>query len=151
MARACACGSGNSSSWPRARALAITVCYFPPGTSKWNKIEHRLFSQITMNWRGRPLTSHQVVVATIAATTTRAGLRVTAELDTGSYPLGVAVPADELRRLPITPHARHGAWNYTIAPTGADEIGPVRAEERARARTRALALLADKRLTGMTA
>jgi hypothetical protein len=130
--------------------LTITVCHFPPGTSKWNKIEHRLFSQITMNWRGRPLTSHQVVVATIASTRTRTGLRVEAALDTGSYPLGVAVPAGELRRLPITAHARHGAWNYTIAPTGAAECGPVRAEERACARARALAALADERLTGMT-
>src|SRR3954449_256687 len=131
--------------------LEITVCHFPPGTSKWNKIEHRLFSQITMNWRGRPLTSHQVVVATIASTCTRTGLRVAAELDTGSYPLGVAVPAGELRRLPITAHARHGAWNYTIAPTCAAECVPVRAHERARARARALAVLADQRLTGMSA
>src|SRR3954463_15982436 len=74
--------------------LTITVCHFPPGTSKWNKIEHRLFSQITMNWRGRPLTSHQVVVATIAATRTRTGLRVAAELDPGSSPLGAAVTAE---------------------------------------------------------
>src|SRR3954462_11942012 len=130
--------------------LTITVCHFPPGTSKWNKIEHRLFSQITMNWRGRPLTSHQVVVATIASTRTRTGLRVEAALDPGSYPLGVAVSAGELRRLPITAHARHGAWNYTIAPTGGAECGPVRAEERARARAQALAVLADERLTGMT-
>ncbi|SDZ26459.1 Rhodopirellula transposase DDE domain-containing protein [Geodermatophilus africanus] len=128
--------------------LTITVCHFPPGTSKWNKIEHRLFSQITMNWRGRPLTSHQVVIATIASTRTRTGLRVAAELDTGSYPLGVAVPADQLRRLPITAHARHGAWNYTIAPTGAGEV-VLRADERARARAANLALLANERLTGM--
>jgi hypothetical protein len=131
--------------------LTITVCHFPPGTSKWNKIEHRLFSQITMNWRGRPLTSHQVVVATIASTRTRTGLRVAAELDTGSYPLGVAVSAGELRRLPITAHARRGAWNYTIAPTCAAECVPVRAHERARARARALAVLADQRLTGTSA
>src|SRR3954451_9016141 len=131
--------------------LTITVCHFPPGTSKWNKIEHRLFSQITMNWRGRPLTSHQVVVATIASTRTRTGLRVEAALDTGSYPLGVAVPVGELRRLPITRHAQHGAWNYTIAPTSGSEIGPVHADERVRTRVRALAVLADERLTGMTA
>ncbi|RFU21270.1 ISAzo13 family transposase [Geodermatophilus marinus] len=130
--------------------LRITVCHFPPGTSKWNKIEHRLFSQITMNWRGRPLTTHEVVVATIAATRTRTGLHVEAELDTGRYPLGIAVPAGELRRLPITAHARHGAWNYTIAPSRAAEPGPVRAEDRARARAQALAVLADERLTGMT-
>jgi transposase len=128
--------------------LTITVCHFPPGTSKWNKIEHRLFSQITMNWRGRPLTSHEVVVATIASTRTRTGLRVEAALDTGSYPLGVAVPVGELRRLPITAHARHGAWNYTIAPVGGG-FTPVRADERSHARAQALAVLADERLTGM--
>jgi len=106
--------------------LTITVCHFPPGTSKWNKIEHRLFSQITMNWRGRPLTSHQVVVATIASTRTRTGLRVQAELDTGSYPLGLAVPAQQLRRLPITAHQERGAWNYTVAPAGGpDRPSPV--------------------------
>ena len=71
--------------------LEITVCHFPPGTSKWNKIEHRLFSHITMNWRGRPLTSHEVIVQTIAATTTRTGLRVHAELDTSTYPTGVRI------------------------------------------------------------
>src|SRR4051794_3359037 len=130
--------------------LTITVCHFPPGTSKWNKIEHRLFSQITMNWRGRPLTSHLVVVATIASTRTRTGLRVEAALDTGRYPLGIAVPAGELRRLPITAHPRHGAWNYTIASIGGDQVGPVHADERARARAQALTVLADRRLTGMT-
>ena len=131
--------------------LTITVCHFPPGTSKWNKIEHRLFSQITMNWRGRPLTSHQVVVATIASTRTRSGLRVEAELDPGDYPIGLAVTSEQLCRLPITAHARHGAWNYTIAPTGADEVGPLRADERARTRAQGLAALADERLTGMNA
>jgi hypothetical protein len=69
--------------------LDITVCHFPPGTSKWNKVEHRLFSHITLNWRGRPLTSHEVVVKTVASTRTRTGLRVAAQLDTGTYPLGV--------------------------------------------------------------
>ncbi len=82
--------------------LAVTVCHFPPGTSKWNKVEHRLFSHITMNWRGRPLTSHQVVVDTIAATTTRTGLRVHAELDTGSYPAGVKVSDAQVACLPST-------------------------------------------------
>jgi hypothetical protein len=71
--------------------LEVTVCHFPPGTSKWNKIEHRLFSHIAMNWRGRPLTSHEVIVRSIAATTTATGLRVHAELDTGAYPPGVKV------------------------------------------------------------
>src|SRR5919202_3293058 len=128
--------------------LTIIVCHFPPGTSKWNKIEHRLFSQITMNWRGRPLTSHQVVVATIASTRTRTGLQVEAELDTGSYPLGLAVTAEQLRALPITAHAQHGAWNYTIAPAGAGEVVALRADARARARTEGLTVLTDKRLTG---
>ena len=72
--------------------LTITVCHLPPGTSKWNKIEHRLFSHISMNWRGRPLTSHEVIVQTIAATTTRTGLTVHAELDTGTYPTGIKIP-----------------------------------------------------------
>jgi transposase len=129
--------------------LEITVCHFPPGTSKWNKIEHRLFSQITMNWRGRPLTSHEVVVATIAATRTRTGLRVHAELDTGAYPLGIAVTREQLRLLPIQAHARHGQWNYTIAPTGG-QVAPIDDQERARARHAALHLLADPRLTGMS-
>jgi transposase len=128
--------------------LEITVCHFPPGTSKWNKIEHRLFSQITMNWRGRPLTSHEVVVATIASTRTRAGLRVHAELDTGSYPLGIAVTRQQLAQLPIAAHTQHGQWNYTIAP-GGGPVTPVDVQERARARNAALHLLADPRLTGM--
>ena len=76
--------------------LAVTVCHFPPGTSKWNKIEHRLFSHITMNWRGRPLTSHEVIVNTIAATTTRTGLTVRAELDPGSYATGVKVSDEQM-------------------------------------------------------
>ncbi|NGP09731.1 ISAzo13 family transposase [Rhodococcus sp. 14C212] len=129
--------------------LTITVCHFPPGTSKWNKIEHRLFSQITMNWRGRPLTSHEVVVATIASTRTRTGLQVHAELDTGTYPLGIAVTREQLQALPIQTHARHGAWNYTISPSGGS-ASPMRTEDRDRARAAALELLADARLTGMS-
>ena len=96
--------------------LAITVCHFPPGTSKWNKIEHRLFSHITHNWRGRPLTSHEVVVNTIAATTTRTGLRVHAELDTDAYPLGVAISDEHWATLPLRRHDWHGDWNYTLDP-----------------------------------
>src|SRR4051794_24820567 len=129
--------------------LEITVCHFPPGTSKWNKIEHRLFSQITMNWRGRPLTSHQVVVATIAATRTRTGMRVQAELDTGDYPLGIAVTSQQLQSLPIHAHPRHGQWNYTIAPTGGQDV-PIDDQERNRVRAAALHALADERLTGMS-
>ena len=96
--------------------LAVTVCHFPPGTSKWNKIEHRLFSHITMNWRGRPLTSHDVIVSAIAATTTRAGLTVRAELDPGSYPEGVKVSDEQMAALPIDRHDWHGDWNYTLRP-----------------------------------
>ena len=96
--------------------LAITVCHFPPGTSKWNKIEHRLFSRITMNWRGRPLTSHQVIVESIAATTTATGLTVHAELDPGSYPAGIQVSKTQADALPLTRHDWHGEWNYTLRP-----------------------------------
>ena len=99
--------------------LEITVCHFPPGTSKWNKIEHRLFCHITMNWRGRPLTSHEVVVNTIAATTTTTGLTVTAALDTGRYPTGTEIPDEQMKDLEdraLTRHAFHGTWNYTLHP-----------------------------------
>lgn len=129
--------------------LQITVCHFPPGTSKWNKIEHRLFSAITLNWRGRPLTSHEVVVATINTTRTRRGLRVHADLDENTYPLGIAVSKNELRQLPIRPHEHHGEWNYTIAPTST-RTAPVTTEQRARDRADALRLLADERITGMS-
>ena len=94
--------------------LTVTVCHFPPGTSKWNRIEHRLFSHITMNWRGRPLTSHEVIVNTIAATTTRTGLTVRAELDPGSYPAGVKVSDEQMAGLPLDRHDWHGDWNYTL-------------------------------------
>ena len=96
--------------------LAITVCHLPPGTSKWNRIEHRLFSAISMNWRGRPLESHEVIVELIGATTTQAGLRVRAELDRGRYPLGVKVCDEELAAVPLARHEFHGEWNYTIQP-----------------------------------
>ena len=97
--------------------LDITVCHFPPGTSKWNKIEHRLFSAITSNWRGRPLTSHEVVVNLIGATTNSKGLKVHAHRDAGSYPLAVIVTKTELEAVPLTRHAFHGDWNYTVHPT----------------------------------
>jgi hypothetical protein len=96
--------------------LEITVCHFPPGTSKWNKIEHRLFSHITLNWRGRPLTSHEVIVNSIAATTTRTGLAVRAELDPGSYPTGAKVSDAQMAAVPLARHRFHGDWNYTIRP-----------------------------------
>ena len=96
--------------------LEITCCHFPPGTSKWNKIEHRLFSHITMNWRGRPLTSHEVIVSSIAATTTATGLRVHAELDPGTYATGIKISDQQMAALPITAHGWHGDWNYTLSP-----------------------------------
>jgi transposase len=99
--------------------LQITVCHFPPGTSKWNKIEHRLFSQISMNWRGRPLTSHEVIVQTIAATTTRTGLTVAAELDTSAYPRGIKISDRQIKDLEqraLRRHQFHGEWNYDLIP-----------------------------------
>ncbi|MFJ4633789.1 ISAzo13 family transposase [Streptomyces sp. NPDC088847] len=96
--------------------LDITVCHMPPGTSKWNKIEHRLFSHISMNWRGRPLTSHDVIVNSIAATTTRTGLTVHAELDTGTYATGIKVTDSDMDALPTHRHRFHGDWNYTLHP-----------------------------------
>jgi hypothetical protein len=96
--------------------LVVTVCHLPPGTSKWNRIEHRLFSAISMNWRGRPLASHEVIVELIGATTTQTGLRVRAELDRGRYPLGTKVRDQELAAVPLVRHGFHGEWNYTMQP-----------------------------------
>jgi hypothetical protein len=100
--------------------LEVTVCHLPPGTSKWNKIEHRLFSQISLAWRDRPLVSHEVIVNTIAAVTTSTGLTVTAELDTGEYPKGIKIPAGQIKDLENTGilhrHDFHGEWNYTVNP-----------------------------------
>ncbi len=120
---------GGGSNGPRSRLwkwvlqrmaddfdLTLSVCHFPPGTSKWNKIEHRLFSFISQNWRGKPLVSHHAIVNLIAATTTRAGLHVKAAPDTRRYETAVHVPDEVVARLRITPHAFHGDWNYTIAP-----------------------------------
>jgi hypothetical protein len=99
--------------------MTIRVCHFPPGTSKWNKIEHRMFCHITQNWRGRPLISHEVIVQLIANTATEKGLKVQAELDTKSYPVGTKVSDEELARVKLKPHEFHGDWNYTILPTRA--------------------------------
>jgi hypothetical protein len=99
--------------------LEITCCHFPPGTSKWNAIEHRLFSHISMNWRGRPLTRHEVIVSTIAATGTRTGLTVRAELDTSAYPAGIQITDAQMAALPLTRHHWHGDWNYTLHPAPA--------------------------------
>ena len=97
--------------------LAITVCHFPPGTSKWNKIEHRLFSYISTNWRGQPLVSLAVIVNLIGATRTPAGLRVRCELDRGAYPKGRDVSDVQMASLHLVPHTFHGDWNYTLKPT----------------------------------
>jgi transposase len=125
------CDAGGSSGWrnrarkagladlARQTGLEITCCHFPPGTSKWNKIEHRLFSQITLNWRGRPLTSHDVIINTIAATTTATGLAVTAALDTGSCPTGTQISDEQMTDLEtraLTRHRFHGDWNCTLLP-----------------------------------
>lgn len=96
--------------------LRICVSHFPPGTSKWNKIEHRMFSAITQNWRGRPLVSHEVIVNLISNTTSQTGLRIDADLDTNLYPTGIKVTDDELAQVCIEPHSFHGEWNYTIVP-----------------------------------
>jgi Rhodopirellula transposase DDE domain len=87
---------------------------------RFHKIEHRLFSQITLNWRGRPLTSHQIIVDLIGATSTATGLTVRAELDTGTYPTGIKYTKKQVDALPIAGHAFHGEWNYTVAPTPTD-------------------------------
>lgn len=96
--------------------LIVQVCHFPPGTSKWNKIEHRMFCHITMNWRGRPLVSHDVVVNLIANTTTNKGLKIRAELDSGLYALGTVVSKVEMAGLKLERAEFHGEWNYTIFP-----------------------------------
>ena len=98
--------------------LTLQVCHYPPGTSKWNKIEHRLFCHITENWRGTPLTSRLAVVELIASTTTKTGLTVRCELDTRTYPKGIKVSEEEMASLNIKGDAFHPEWNYTISPRG---------------------------------
>jgi len=96
--------------------LRISVCHFPPGTSKWNKIEHRMFCHISQNWRGRPLVSHEVIVNLIANTTTSQGLRVQSALDERQYPKGIRITDEELAAVRLTPSTFHGDWNYSVAP-----------------------------------
>ena len=96
--------------------MPIHVCHFPPGTSKWNKIEHRMFCHITQNWRGRPLVSHDVIINLIANTVTAKGLRIKAALDAKTYPLGIKVSDDELAAVNIQPATFHGDWNYRVLP-----------------------------------
>ncbi|QEH32916.1 Rhodopirellula transposase [Aquisphaera giovannonii] len=100
----------------RGLGIPLHVCHFPPGTSKWNKIEHRMFCHITQNWRGRPLVSHEVIINLIANTATDRGLTIQAELDPGSYPTGIKVTDEQLAAVNITPNAFHGEWNYSILP-----------------------------------
>jgi hypothetical protein len=118
------CGGSNGyrlRAWKRELAafaaetgLQVSVCHIPPGTSKWNKIEHRLFSFISINWRGRPLTDYQVIIETIAATTTETGLTVQAVLDEREYPTGVKVTDAQMKAIPLQRHAFHGEWNYVV-------------------------------------
>ena len=125
------CGGSNGNRlrlWKRElQALAdelgieITVCHLPPGTSKWNGVEHRLFSFISMNWRAKPLLTYLVIVQLIASTTNEAGLTVTCRLDTNTYEKGIKVSDAEMTRLNIHPAAFHGEWNYTIRPRPPDE------------------------------
>jgi hypothetical protein len=120
------CGGSNGARvklWKRERqrfadetGLSITVTHLPPGTSKWNKIEHRLFAFITQNWRGKPLVSHAVIVQLIGATTTETGLQVCCEIDPNLYPKGVQVSEQEMQAINLTRAEFHGEWNYTIAP-----------------------------------
>ena len=114
-------GGSNGRAWKvelaklaKETGLEITVCHFPPGTSKWNKIEHRMFSFITMNWRGRPLVTYRTVVRLIAGTTTKKGLKIQADRDEGYYPVGVKISNKELAAVPLARHEFHGEWNYTI-------------------------------------
>jgi hypothetical protein len=97
-------------------SMEISVCHFPPGTSKWNKIEHRLFSFISQNWRGKPLTSHQVVVNLIASTKTKTGLKVNCQLDKGSYEKGIKISDMQMKEINLAKDSFHGEWNYTISP-----------------------------------
>jgi hypothetical protein len=123
----CADGGGSNGSrnrawkyylqqWADQLGLEVTVCHYPPGTSKWNKIEHRLFSFISLNWKGQPLVSYETVVNLIGATRTKTGLRVRAELDAKQYEAGVKIPDQEMERINLRPHSVNPLWNYTISP-----------------------------------
>ncbi|MFR0367014.1 ISAzo13 family transposase [Streptomyces sp. MCC20] len=128
----------------REMDIPITVCHFPPGTSKWNKVEHRLFSRITCAWRGIPLTSHEVAVKAIASTHTRTGLVVRAELDTHRYPTGQNPTPWQVASLPLSRDAFHGDWNYTLHPAPEPQRTPPRRTDPA-----ATSWLSDPALTGM--
>jgi ribosomal protein L31E len=102
--------------------MEISICHFPPGTSKWNKIEHKLFSYISLNWRGKPLTSYEVVVNLIGSTTTSKGLKVKSELDENIYEKGIKVPDEDFKKINITKDEFHGEWNYKIRPNSPDKV-----------------------------
>ena len=162
------CDAGGSNGWrnrawktglarfARDTGLQVTVCHFPPGTSKWNRIEHRLFSQITLAWRGRPLTSHDVIINTIGAVTTSTGLSVTAVLDQASYPTGTEISDEQMHELEdraLARHDFHGEWNYTLLPVWRPAPQP-RQERSPAADARAalapvVAALASPELTGL--
>ncbi|MBZ5563325.1 MAG: ISAzo13 family transposase [Acidobacteriia bacterium] len=125
----CADGGGGNGARNRAwkyhlqqfadqSGLEVTVCHYPPGTSKWNKIEHRMFSYISVNWQGRPLVSYETVVNLIGATRTKTGLRIKAALDTRQYEAGVKISDAEMERINLRPHSTNPSWNYTISPRG---------------------------------
>jgi DDE family transposase len=158
------CDAGGSNGWKNrawkaglaalaaGTGLEITVCHFPPGTSKWNKIEHRLFSQITLAWRGRPLTSHDVILSTIAAVTTRTGLTVTAVLDGNRYPAGAVISDEQIKDIEdrhLTRHEFHGEWNYAFGPVPRPAPAPEPAAPRAPAGLCDPALLNHPALTGL--
>jgi hypothetical protein len=120
-------GGGSNSSRTRLWKVALqrladetgitaSVCHYPPGTSKWNKIEHRMFSHITENWRGKPLVSHEVIVNLIGNTTTKAGLRIQTGIDPQTYPIGIDVPDEVMEGLSLEKSEFHGEWNYRILP-----------------------------------
>jgi Rhodopirellula transposase DDE domain len=157
------CDAGGSNGWKnrawkaglaglaQETGLAITVCHFPPGTSKWNKIEHRLFSQITLGWRGRPLTSYDVIINTISAVTTRTGLTVTAVLDASPCPAGIQISDKQMKDIEdrhLTRHQFHGEWNYTVLPVPRP-AGPEPEPEPARPGRCSRDLLNHPALTGM--
>jgi hypothetical protein len=115
-APASASGNANSNALADETGLVVTVAHLPPGTSKWNRIEHRLFAYISQNWRGKPLVSHQVIIQLIGATTTNTGLTVTCDIDQSLYPKGIKVTDAEMATLNIQRHTFQGDWNYTISP-----------------------------------
>jgi len=125
----CADGGGSNGSRNRAwkyhlqqladqSGLIVTVCHYPPGTSKWNKIEHRMFSFISLNWQGKPLVSYETVINLIGATRTATGLRVKAKLDTRYYEAGVKISDEEMKQISLRTHSTNPEWNYTISPRG---------------------------------